>query len=196
MPGSDEHRRYADYLKDRHPLSYPYRQRLLYPRYRKWLALPAGGSGLEIGCGLGEFLQGSPGYAGVDYDPQLVAICVERGLPVTVGNASDTGKAGGAYGAVLLDNVLEHLDEPDACFAEIVRVLKPGGRALIAVPNANGYRRDDTHVKLWDETNLPDAVRAAGLGVRKHKHDPIPSKWLGNAVWPFNTFVVLAEKPA
>jgi SAM-dependent methyltransferase len=39
------------------------------------------------------------------------------------------------YDAVVCSEVLEHLHDPAAALAEIRRVLKPGGHALITVPN-------------------------------------------------------------
>lgn len=38
------------------------------------------------------------------------------------------------FDAVLSIAVLEHVDDPFQCAAELVRVLKPGGRLLVAVP--------------------------------------------------------------
>ena len=43
--------------------------------------------------------------------------------------------AAGAFAGVLLLAVLEHTSRPEAILAEVHRVLKPGGRVLIVVPN-------------------------------------------------------------
>ena len=182
---------YLDYLQKRNPLSRPYRTRLLYPAYASMLP----GLGLDVGCGLGEFLHGRESFVGVDIDADIVAHCRAKGLNVSQGGADALPFADGRFDAVLLDNVLEHLHEPQACMAEIKRALKPGGRALIVVPNRSGYARDKTHVTYWDETNLPALVRDAGLKPVKARHFPIPLKWLGNLIWPYNVYYLLAEKP-
>ena len=57
---------YLNYLQKRNPLSRPYRTWLLYPVYASMLP----GAGLDVGCGLGEFLQGRTSFVGVDIDPE------------------------------------------------------------------------------------------------------------------------------
>jgi len=42
----------------------------------------------------------------------------------------------GAAGAVVLSEVLEHLEEPAWALAEAARVLAPGGRLIVSVPHA------------------------------------------------------------
>lgn len=43
------------------------------------------------------------------------------------------------FDVVFSDNVLEHLDNPNSVFAEVSRVLKPGGRFLVKTPNKFHY---------------------------------------------------------
>lgn len=45
----------------------------------------------------------------------------------------------GEFDVVVADNVLEHLCEPDRVFAEVARVLKPGGVFLFKTPNRYHY---------------------------------------------------------
>lgn len=40
---------------------------------------------------------------------------------------------------VVSDYVLEHVEDPDGFFGEVVRVLKPGGTFCARTPNKNGY---------------------------------------------------------
>jgi SAM-dependent methyltransferase len=56
-----------------------------------------------------------------------------------VGDASMLPFRDAAFDLVFADNVLEHLTRPEAVFAEVARVLKPGGRFLVKTPNAWHY---------------------------------------------------------
>ena len=44
-----------------------------------------------------------------------------------------------SFDAVLMDYVLEHIESPATCAAEIFRVLKPGGKLLFRTPNLFHY---------------------------------------------------------
>ena len=66
-------------------------------------------------------------------------------------------------------DILEHIDEDYLAAAEISRVLKPGGTALIAVPcdMALWSAHDDEvgHVRRYTRHGLVNVVQKAGLTV-------------------------------
>lgn len=43
------------------------------------------------------------------------------------------------FDLVFADNVMEHIDDPARVFAEIARVLRPGGKLLFKTPNRSHY---------------------------------------------------------
>ena len=104
------------------------------------LALGAGESFLEIGCAAGPVLAslcantGARGF-GIDISPASVARQLARrgnaGYDAICAPADDLPFADAAFDAVLSLDVLEHLQRPERFMAEIARVLKPGGRALV-----------------------------------------------------------------
>jgi SAM-dependent methyltransferase len=82
--------------------------------------------GLVLDCGAGRrpvYFANVINYEIVDYDTTDV-LGVGEVLPF----------ADGSIDAVISVAVLEHVRDPFACAAEIVRVLKPGGRLLCCVP--------------------------------------------------------------
>ena len=59
----------------------------------------------------------------------------------SVADASDTGLPSAWADIVLCSEVIEHIARPDRCLAEMMRMLKPGGVAIITTPNQNNLIR-------------------------------------------------------
>lgn len=59
------------------------------------------------------------------------------GEPVAHLPAEDFSLAGSLFDCVVSIDVLEHLDEDQAFLRELMRVLKPGGLAVVTVPNGD-----------------------------------------------------------
>ena len=74
---------------------------------------------------------------GVDLDPRVTS---NPNIDVGhVANAEAMPFADESFDVVIADNVAEHLENPDAVFAEIRRVLRPGGLFLFKTPNSSHY---------------------------------------------------------
>ncbi len=56
------------------------------------------------------------------------------------GDAAHLPFGGSAFDIVCCEYVIEHLIEPDACFAEVSRVLRPGGLFVFLTPNRWSYK--------------------------------------------------------
>jgi len=102
---------------------------------------PQPGRALDVGCGTGELLAAlrQDGWAvqGVEPDATLARQAREEsGLDVFVGDLAAAAFPDGHFDLVVLWHVLEHLPEPRATLAEVRRVLRPAGVAVIGVPNA------------------------------------------------------------
>jgi SAM-dependent methyltransferase len=76
---------------------------------------------------------------GVDISEPIVlqarAAFDRQPLHAAVGDVRDLPFADASFDAVYSMGTIEHFDETERAVAEIVRVLKPGGRAIIGVPN-------------------------------------------------------------
>lgn len=93
---------------------------------------------LELGCGTGNVLQalGRFGEAvGVERDPDLRAVGRAAGLDIRPGALpDDIPVAEGWADAVLLLDVIEHLDDDLAGVRAAGRAARPGGVVLVSVP--------------------------------------------------------------
>lgn len=112
-------------------------------RPRKWRrSLDWHGQGrlLDFGCGGGTFLQRMhrQGWhvTGVDVSPAAVRRVSEGlGLPALLGTLPHPGLRPGSFDVITMWHSLEHVHRPMAVLQEAYRLLAPGGKLLVAVPN-------------------------------------------------------------
>lgn len=120
---------------------------------------------LDLGCGNGAMVArlGYRGYRVAGLDLLAEGLHATRhSLPdawLVQAEASRLPLKSGAFGAVLLLDILEHVDDRGV-LAEVSRVLQPGGVAVIAVPmmpwlwsyrdEAAGHRRRYTRQRILD----------------------------------------------
>ena len=126
----------------------------------------------DIGCGTGWLVErlASAGHrvTAIDYRPEAVE-AVRRRSPAARAIVADACAvpldAGSADVVVLLD-VLEHTDDA-AALAEVYRLLRPGGVALIGVPAFQwlwSFRDDDAgHRRRYTRGSLRRVLRTHGL---------------------------------
>lgn len=126
---------------------------------------PAGARLLESGCGAGRwvrFLQDrGRAMVGLEYSRETVAM-VKRHWPdldIIEGDCERSPFRDGSFDGALSFGVVEHwIDGPERPLRELLRVLKPGGKAYISVPVWNTIRRLKNAV-WWDEvTQAPKAL--------------------------------------
>ncbi len=110
-----------------------------------------GGRILENGCGVGmylERLQTLGGRAfGLEFDFDRAAQARRRATAVVNAAGENLPYPAGTFDLVLSHEVLEHVQDDRRSLEEIVRVLKPGGRLILFVPN-RGYPFE-THGIYW-----------------------------------------------
>jgi len=96
----------------------------------------AGRDILEVGCGEGMMFEGT-GTNPVQMDVSVTRVtrAVGKGRLLLCADGYLLPFADESFRAVLLVAVLEHTREPWRLLAEARRVLKPGGVAVIVVPN-------------------------------------------------------------
>ena len=94
---------------------------------------------LDVGCGSGEALNELADLGwdtwGVEIDPQATARAAQCGHRVWTGSLEDCDVPEGSVDVVRMVHVLEHVPSPTETLTAIHRVLRPGGRLIIEVPN-------------------------------------------------------------
>lgn len=110
-----------------------------------------GARALDLGCGLGMYTRRmeEAGARGVGLEVEWPRAREARagGLDVVAAVGERMPFPDGSFDVVLLHEVLEHVADDRASVAEAVRVLRPGGRVLIFVPN-RGWPFE-THGVIW-----------------------------------------------
>jgi SAM-dependent methyltransferase len=158
-------------LEDRH-WWYRERRAILARQLRR---VPGTGRALDIGAAGGgntRVLQAHGWQAvALEYSDSVADVARARGLSAIRADARDLPMISGACGLVTAFDILEHIDEDYLAAAEIARVLRPGGTALIAVPcdMALWSAHDDEvgHVRRYDRSGLVSLIQKAGLTVEQ-----------------------------
>ena len=156
-----------DFVGPRHRL----RETLLL---RHFLECEPGRAVLNVGAGQGTFsnrLQGL-GFEVTSTDVSPAAVDVLRtrvGGPVVAADATSLPFAPGTFDAVVLGEVLEHIERDDLALSEAWRVLKPGGILAVTVPrNPAWFSASDRwagHVRRYLAGPLISAVEQVGFHV-------------------------------
>jgi ubiquinone/menaquinone biosynthesis C-methylase UbiE len=143
------------------------------------LGLGPGQRVLDLGCGTGEdvramaALVGPGGEAvGVDNSEQLVAEAERRSAGLALPGAFQVADAGtlpfetAAFDAARADRVLQHLPDRSRALAELVRVVRPGGRVMVADPD-------------WDTLMVDHPDRDLTRRLVHLACDAVPNGWAG-----------------
>lgn len=133
---------------------------------------------LDVGCGTGALLSELKPYGrveGVDISPKALAYCKSRGFSdVQEGSASATGHASDSFDIVLALDILEHVPDDKSALAELYRVLKPGGKAILFVPTfmflwgANDVLSE--HYRRYTRSELAEKARAVGFCIERSSY--------------------------
>lgn len=96
---------------------------------------------LDVGCGSSRIAASlPPGSLGIDPGIAKLRYARRLGLAVAVGALPALPVADGAFDGVVCSQVLEHLRGSDEHFAELARVLAPGGELVLGTPDYGRLR--------------------------------------------------------
>ncbi|MCB0190785.1 MAG: class I SAM-dependent methyltransferase [Anaerolineae bacterium] len=111
---------------------------------------------LEVGCGrglTGRFIQNRLGcrVTGVELNPVVAQEAEQHLWRVIVGDIQTVPLEQNTYDAAVATELFEHLVEPELFLEKMRRVLKPGGRIILSVPNIGHYAIvEDLIAGRWD----------------------------------------------
>ncbi len=158
----------------------------------EWLSIPAGGVALDVGSGPGNVTAalasaaGEEGLAlGVDISEPMLARAVSAEAADNIGflraDAQQLPFRNETFDAIVSLAVLQLIPNPITTLAEIVRLLKHGGRVAIMVPTAGRggellRRLPNGGVHFFTEDELGDSFEELGLV-------SVRTKTLGNIQW-------------
>tara|TARA_B100001248_G_scaffold260684_1_gene249610 strand:- start:14154 stop:14738 length:585 start_codon:yes stop_codon:yes gene_type:complete len=187
---ADHYLRYHQYLLNRSTLGNIYRKYILYPL----LAGMFKGHVVDVGCGIGSFLDFYKDAEGLDINPYNVKFCQENGLKVTL--IEKNGRFPYQDQLVenfLLDNVLEHIHDPRALLEEISRCMKLGGRFIVGVPGIKGFDYDDDHKKFYDKELLISTIAPYGFQEIKSLGLPLPGSLASKYIRQYCIYAVFKK---
>ncbi|HEX6791650.1 MAG TPA: methyltransferase domain-containing protein [Candidatus Krumholzibacteria bacterium] len=137
---------------------------------------------LEVGCGVGNITlplaRLGASVRGLDIDARDVATLTQRARELRFDNLTAavedayTFRHDTRYDVVVASEVIEHILDPDAFLANLVRHLEPGGLVILTTPNGYGpwelsnYMRPHHVARRWNWlrrlAGKPDYVAGTG----------------------------------
>jgi SAM-dependent methyltransferase len=131
------------------------------------------GRALDVGCGSAgnTAVLRDAGWevVGLEYSPAAASLARSRGLDIVRGDARLLPFPDATFDLVMSTDMWEHIEEDDQVAAEAARVLRPGGRLLVAVPAGmdlwSGHDLALGHVRRYDRAGLTSLVESTGLEV-------------------------------
>jgi SAM-dependent methyltransferase len=159
---------------------------------------------LDYGCGTGNFMRvaAARGWDAEGYDPGAAAVahCRSRGLAATSRGAD---LARGAFDAVVLNHVFEHVTDPHGTLNELRTLLAPAGRVFIECPNVRSLRARLSHRWLTRFARFDERYRAFPLHVSYFSPRTLHALLAANGfqverteTWGYGIEELLREPPA
>ncbi len=143
------------------------------------------GKVLDLGCGDGHFSSKTLPNAKVQgIDPALNSLNTAKqinyfsGLSCSLGNKLPFPEH--TFNTVISNSVLEHIPDVESVIDEAIRVLKPGGKFIISVPNSNFTK--NLSIALFFErlgaVQIAHFYRRLFNWISRHHHPDTEEEWL------------------
>jgi SAM-dependent methyltransferase len=189
MSSEVEFKKYHEYLLTRSRLGHLYRNYILYPKIAKNLQ----GKAVDIGCGIGDFCIFRKDTTGIDINPFNVNYCKQLGLKEVYTIENNFPLPDEGFDSALLDNVLEHLENPTQLISEVHRILKSHGRFVVGVPGIKGYASDPDHKVFYDLNKMKLLIEPLGFRFHHSFNMPVNLKFLSKKIRQFCLYGVFIK---
>ena len=195
----------------KHPFDFSLTTRFKAAHVLEYLRPSPGEKILDIGCGLGFFLntlarRGVRGF-GMDFSQKSLRLAKEMtsGL-FAQGDAQVLPYRDNCFDKIIFTDVIEHVFDDRAALKEIVRISKPGALIALVTPGIRGrlantswrtLYHDEEGTPEYDERpgynieELADLMQKAGISVRGNKQTLI---FLGEFFLQFTKWVLAKKK--
>lgn len=181
---------YLNYLLNRSIKGLLYRKLIVYWRLnRRCKGLVA-----DIGCGIGDFIKGRKNIVGLDINSQIVDWCQKRGLNVKKMEIDVLPFNDNELGSVVLDNVIEHIDEPNDLISDIERCLSVGGVLIVGVPGKKGFKQDPDHKVFYTEAKIKTLIESHEFEHIETLYTPFKSDYLDERLSAYCCYTIYRRK--
>jgi SAM-dependent methyltransferase len=149
---------------------------------------------LEIGCGIRPSIPWDGVNRFLDLSPAAVQKLRRAGARADVGSITETGFEDASFDAVFALEVFEHVADDERAFAEVARILSPGGLLVMSVPlhMARWTRMDQLigHERRYEPHELQRKLQAGGFEVARYAVRPsrMPAFWTDAAAPVYRRF--------
>jgi 2-polyprenyl-6-hydroxyphenyl methylase/3-demethylubiquinone-9 3-methyltransferase len=143
----------------------------------------AGEHWLDAGCGTGtiarRLAQQGCRVTAVDGSARMIAAAERAAAPGTgsmplcflrVKDVAELPFADAAFDAIVCSSVLEYVDAPSLVLGELARVLRPGGRLIVSIPNRRAVLRRTQRLTHWITSRCGLAPWPRYIGLSRHAY--------------------------
>ena len=146
-----------------------------------WNWIPASSALLDIGCGSSPIISHYPNAIGIDINNEKLAF-IKNKCPTTAIKAMSADSLifkDNNFDYVLCVETIEHLQEPEKVISEISRVVKSGGKVIIATPDYGRlwwYLAErftptrEQHINKFTKKKLDELCKTFGLSLISYKY--------------------------
>lgn len=130
---------------------------------------------LDVGCGTAWLAEHFTSYTGIDNSSEAIAAAAAAGRNVISGDIeARLPFADASFDAVVVKDVLEHVEKPVPLVREARRVLRPGGLLFASSPDAQRWVWDDyTHHRPYTRRSFRLLFADNGFAVQRLGYESV-----------------------